>query len=192
MFRTFLAAMIATLFFVHAANAGPIESTVKQAIELAKAGKAVKAFDTMEEARFALWQQLDFQLRKAVFVDEKAKSFGHYRPRKDNGYYPLNATMRVYLEPLGFTWKREPGRATMHIIADIKVFDANKKQIFSKNGFGNFRIVKLDWTPRFFMNLSLNTQGLVPGEYRIQFILNDILGNKVQKVNFDIIIQPAE
>ena len=162
---------------------------LEQARQSLAQGQTHQALGQLDRAAQALWQRLPLALSQALLVAEPAKGYGIYQPRKTNVYLVASPErpvfpgkgqpMYIYLEPVSYGVENLPdGRKQISFAMDVKLFDGQGKQLFSKNDFMRVQSVSHHFDRQFFLNITVNLKGAPTGTYKLRLTLKDLVGKK--------------
>ncbi|WP_414831950.1 hypothetical protein [Afifella sp. YEN Y35] len=82
-------------------------------------GETIAALDLLGEASDIVWREGPLAFRKALAVSS-AEGFGDYVPRPDDRYRP-GETMRVYAEPVAFSYVPQDGAYLVAMDVDLTI-----------------------------------------------------------------------
>ena len=134
-----------------------------------------------DQAVIEAWQKTPITVRRAVFVVERAKGFGMYKPRSTNIFKP-GEELLVYAEPVGYGWK-EKTKGVFEFGFDIGfVVKTAKGEILGGNeNFGHFLMTSHARNREFMLNLNLSLTGAPEGDYVVEYQIRDVTGSKIGK-----------
>lgn len=186
MFR-FLAAPLAGLLITGAAWAGEAQDIAGRAESEAASGKHVEAIASMREAMLAVWDKAPLTFVQSFPVSKRATGFGVYEKRPD-GPYKNDEPLLIYVEPVGYGWKKDGDIYNSEIAADFAVRDAAGKVLGGQKDFGNFKLSSHARNSEYYVNLRYNFTGLAAGSYVIVTTFRDIVSGKSAsfETNFEV------
>lgn len=168
-----LAAMLLTVGLFHAgpAAAGEVSDQATLAEDLIDRGYDSAALAAFDRAAAAFWNASPMQLRTILFFDE-ADGFAQYTPR-DGSVFAVGETMKVYLEPFGFTYAADGDGVKGGIALDLKIQTPGGLILATAEDFG-----ALSWQARVPVHevhgtIELAVPELKPGSYQMILTLRD-------------------
>lgn len=185
--KMFLGAALAVGLSCHA-MAGSLQDKAGEAEAALEAGKGGEAIALMRQALFDVWSQAPVSLPKALFVEAPADGFGIYTPRPDS-VFAADETLRIYLEPIGFDWKKEDGLFTSLLTVDFDLASPDGKVLAGQKGFGRFDFKSHVPNTEYMANLTLNVSGAPAGDYVLELTVNDEYSGNSAKVRMPFSIK---
>ncbi|MCT8267072.1 hypothetical protein NYQ83_07280 [Afifella sp. JA880] len=151
-------------------------------------GETVAALDLLEEASDIVWREGPLAFRKALAVSS-AEGFGDYVPRPDDRYRP-GETMRVYAEPVAFSYVPQDGAYRVALDVDLTISNLTGQVI--AEGSKVFAVKTTVKAPKrdFNVVLSCPVPTLQPGNYRAEFTFHDT--EKAKTAGFSIPLEIIE
>lgn len=119
-----------------------------------------------------------FQMINATFVTGEPEGFGMYDRRRDAVFKP-GEPLTVYCEPVGLAWQKG-GRGFQSLFTvDFEVLDTAGKVLGGQKEFGRFGFDSVVRNQEILTRLTLNVDGIEPGDYVLRYIFNDqVSGNQ--------------
>jgi hypothetical protein len=156
---------------------------VAQARKALEKREAAGVLDALGRATAAAWRRLPFTAVEVHLVAAPPEGFGEYLPRVDNVYRPSEPLI-LYLEPVGFAVTRDADEGVYRhkLAADFNLVDAWGHVVSGRRRFGRFQGETRHFPDRLPLTFTYSLSGLPPGEYRLETILRDLLGNKTHTV----------
>jgi hypothetical protein len=170
-----------------AAAAGPELAEFDRAVAEARRALAQKeaagVLEALGRATAAAWRRLPFTAVEVHLVAAPPEGFGEYLPRVDNVYRPSEPLI-LYLEPVGFAVTRDADEGVYrhNLAADFNLVDAWGHVVSGRRRFGRFQGETRHFPDRLPLTFTYSLSGLPPGEYRLETILRDLLGEKTHTV----------
>ncbi|GAA0773069.1 hypothetical protein E1180_11010 [Roseibium denhamense] len=171
-----------------AAVAGALQDKASQAETALSEGNASKAITLMREALVDVWAQAPMSVQTAIFVAAPADGFGIYTA-KDGTVFNGGEPILVYLEPVGFLWKRQGDLYTSLLTVDFDLTSPDGKVLAGQKGFGRFDFKSRVPNTEYMANLTLNVSGAPAGDYVLVLTVNDENGGESVKVEMPFSIQ---
>lgn len=170
---TALAVLLASRAF-----AGMLATAATEAEKKADRSDFVGAFETMRDAFADFGGLLPLTVGKAVFVTERPKGYGAYRPRKEAVFEP-GEPLITYVELIGLKWLRQDdGLQHSNFTVDFELIDSKDEILASQKNFGTFSFAGFARNQEMYTHLTLDIDGAAPGAYRLRYTINDTLGEK--------------
>lgn len=162
-------------------QAGPAADKAAESERLLAAGKALQAWQVMDEATLAIWEKLPLTIAKALFVVGDPQGYGIYNPRESSVFKPGD-TLVVYVEPVGFGHAYANGVYTIALRADLVLKDkASGRILFKREGFGDFRLNSRKPNREFFLKLSIDLNNAPEGDFLLTIpIIDKVKGQKAE------------
>jgi hypothetical protein len=139
-------------------------------------GKPTEAARALEDALVALARSMPLTIRSAVLVQE-VTAFGAYQVRTSNAFLPTDE-IRLYVEPMGFSYAQENGRYRAEFSGDFELRLPTGQTVIAQTGVAHFTFDSARPNREFYIRLSYNFEGLMPGDYTIVTRLDDRVGGK--------------
>jgi hypothetical protein len=163
--------------FGQAAQAEKLTDLAKQAASEAKDGKNLEAYDTIRKAALDVWSSGPLLFRKAIFVTKPPAGFGIYDPRADSMFNP-GEKLFIYVEPVGFTWKKKDALNHAELVADLVLKDEEGTVLGEQKGFGTFKFDSREQNMEVLTSLTIDFTEAPPGKYTAELTFTDTLGDK--------------
>ena len=143
----------------------------------AAAAEALAADDVQQAAMAAraaysdFMRSLPFTVINAVFVAEKPEGFGMVTAREP--VFGAGEPLVVYCEPVGLKWV-EGGRGyTSSFVVDVNLLGTDGTILGGQEKFGTFGFDSTFPNQEINTNLTLNVDGIAPGDYLVRYIFTD-------------------
>lgn len=157
------------------AAAGPLADAAALAEEKAATDPGA-AYSTIREAFGDFAATLPFSIGKAIFVSDKPVAYGAYTPRKDS-IFRQGEPLVTYVELIGLAWKPvADGKQQANFTVDLELLDGKGETLAKQPGFGNFTFTGYVRNQEIFTHLTLDVTGADPGDYRLRYTVNDVVG----------------
>lgn len=161
-------------------NSPPKEAPIKKYLE---------ALSEADAATSYIWEQMPFNLNKALLVSVPCKIYGAFEPRGSN-ILRDNDPLLVYLEPIGFKYREvEDGLYEFGVAVDVLVLDEEGKIVLLKDAFRTETVRSRYRVREFFLNLNLPLFGLMPGRYHIALKVRDVVGKGEASAKINVIVR---
>ncbi|ATN34128.1 hypothetical protein ACO34A_09955 [Rhizobium sp. ACO-34A] len=164
------------------ASAGMLATAAAEAEKKADKSDFVGAFEAMRDAFADFGGLLPLTVGKAVFVTERPKGYGAYKPRKEPVFEP-GEPLITYVELIGLNWKREEdGLQHSNFTVDFELIDSKGETLASQKNFGTFSFAGYARNQEMYTHLTLDIDGAAAGAYRLRYTINDTLAQKSTSV----------
>lgn len=147
------------------AAAQDASALIERARTLLGEDKQTEAALALESALVALARTMPLTVRTAVLVDE-VSAYGSYKQRSSNVFKPSDE-MRLYVEPLGFTYAEQNGRYLIDLTGEFAMKLASGQTILSQEELPRFNFDSTRPNREFYLQISYSFEGLRQGEYTI-------------------------
>jgi hypothetical protein len=142
------------------------------------AGQTMAEIERAEAVLDAAWAALPIQTRTAVLVAAPPAGFGLYEPHP-TGVFAPGEPIIVYAEPVGFGYSQPaPGLWQFGFDVDLLVKTADGQILGGQEGFERLALTSRTRNREFMLTLTLDLDGAPPGDYVVQYTLNDIASDK--------------
>jgi hypothetical protein len=158
-------------------SAQEIGAKARDAEALVAQGKTTEALAALDDAALAVWEKAPLSFRRALWVAEKAGGFGAFNPR-ENAVFSSGAPMLLYMEPVGFGWRKSGEIWRVELIADVTVKAADGKQLFHQENFQKLQLASRHRNREFMVNITYKLTGIPKGEYLVETTLRDEVTGK--------------
>ncbi|MGV8937144.1 MAG: hypothetical protein ACOH2J_08485 [Allorhizobium sp.] len=159
------------------AVAGPLVDAATLAEEKA-ATDPTAAYSTIREAFGDFAATLPFSIGKVVFVADKPVAYGAYTPRSGS-VFKQGEPLVTYVELIGLAWKPVgDGKQQANFTVDLELSDGKGETLAKQPGFGNFTFTGYVRNQEIFTHLTLDVTGADPGDYRLRYTVNDVVGKR--------------
>lgn len=123
----------------------------------------------LEEARRAA----PLAIEKFMLVEEPAKSYGAYVPRK-GAEFRGGEELHFYLEPKNLVYpKSADGTYKPAFDVGFEIVDKDGKTVATQERFGSFQFTSQSALQDIYVNLHVTLTGAPPGAYEIRFKVTD-------------------
>ena len=173
----FLLAFVVGLGAASPSHAQNVQELAKRATAEAKRGKDLKAYNTIRKAAMRLWEQSPLLFREALFVKSAPTGYGIYDPRPNNVFRP-GEKLLIYVEPVGFTWKKQGGLNHAELVSDLVLKDSEGEVLGEQAGFGTFTFDSRDTNMEVMTALTIDFTEAPTGKYVAELKFTDKLGEK--------------
>ena len=174
---------LAVLFFVvltiapGSVSATGITHTLKKAdIQFSK-GNTLKASELLRNALVKVYNSSKLTIAKSVLISGEPAGFGMFK-RKKNNIYRAGETVIIYVEPVGYHFRKVGNSYRFGLTADFAIQSEDGTILGGKNNFGSWGY---STTGRplfdFYMVLTYNFNGIEPGRYVVLTTLHDRYGS---------------
>ena len=121
-------------------------------------------------------------VEKFTAVEEPAKAYGAYVPRKDAAFRG-NEEMDFYLEPKNLVYPRQAdGTYRPAFDVGFEIVDSQGATVARQERFGSFQFVSRSALQDIYVNLHLTFDGAPPGAYEVRFTVKDTSSGKTATV----------
>lgn len=165
-----------------------VSALFKDAVEFVNKGQPLEAIRTTRLAMLDIWSNTPLSVAQSVLVKEKATGYGMYAQRPDN-VYKAGDPILLYVEPVGYTIKREGDVYAFGMSADFEVTSEDGKILGGQRGFGRWSFKSRRPNFELFINLTYTLTGVKPGEYTIETKLKDAQGPDIATVRTKVVIK---
>lgn len=173
---------VSAAFLTSEASAGMLATAAAEAEKKADRSDFVGAFEAMRDAFADFGGLLPLTVGKAVFVTERPKGYGAYKPRKEPVFEP-GEPLITYVELIGLNWQRQDdGLQHSNFTVDFELIDSKGEILASQKNFGTFSFAGYARNQEMYTHLTLDIDGAAPGAYRLRYTVNDTLGQKTTSV----------
>jgi hypothetical protein len=189
MLRPFKALAGASLFLCAWSPAGAqeISGKAREAETLANEGKFLEAMAALDDVETALWDKAPLSFRKTLWVSDNPTGFGIYNPRESN-VFASGAEMILYLEPIGFGWRKSGDIWYMELVADVVVKSKDGEELLRQNDFDKLEVGSRVRNREFMGRFSYTFTGIPQGEYVVETILHDQVTGKTGSVSLPFVV----
>ncbi|MHA3913385.1 hypothetical protein [Halovulum sp. GXIMD14793] len=131
------------------------------------------------EAAYAeAWNAAPMTVENAMFVSEKASSYGGYKRRPD-GPFAADEPFYIYAEPKGYGFFDLGGENEFGVILDFEVETAGGVVILQQNAFQTISLKSRNEAREMFLNLTITLKGLAPGNFKLRIRMHDLGSEEV-------------
>ena len=142
------------------------------------AAQTMAEIERAEAALDAAWAATPIQTRTAVLVAAPPAGFGLYEPHPTGAFAPGEPII-AYAEPVGFGYTQPaPGLWQFGFDVDLLVKTADGRILGGQEGFERLALTSRTRNREFMLTLTLDLDGAPPGDYVVQYTLNDIASDK--------------
>lgn len=150
---------------------------LEEAKVLLSKGQIEEVQAILETVRLSLWNASPMRVEKVTFVEERAQTFGIFRPRTSN-LFAKGEKLLVYGEPKNYTILKEGDLYHIFFTTDFKLYDGKGNFLGGQEEFGSFRYITQSPLFETFLNLSFDLTGIEAGDYVIEVVVHDKLAGK--------------
>jgi hypothetical protein len=136
--------------------------------------------DHLRESLADLWAASPLHVRRALFVVERAGSFGDFSPRASSRVKP-GEKLVVYVEPVGYVWRAEGDFFHFGVATDFLVKSSTGQILGGQDNFSSIVLRSRARVTEFMLNLTLTPDGAPAADYVLQFTLRDLHSDKSAK-----------
>ena len=154
-----------------------VQELAKRATNDVKRGNDLEAYNTIRKAAMRIWQRSPLLFREALFVKSAPTGYGIYDPRPNNLFEP-GEKLFIYVEPVGFSWKKQGGLNRAELVSDLVLKDADGKVLGEQPGFGTFTFDSRDTNMEVMTALTIDFTEAPVGKYVAELKFTDKLGKK--------------
>ncbi len=137
----------------------------------------IEACNRLKDAIRLSWEKVDLQARNVNFIKGGPSDFNNYTIREKSPFIS-GEEIHVYLEPIGFTVKKESDGYIASLTADYRLVDANENVLAEEKGFGDFEYKEISFFTEISLNMNFDFEGLVDGKYTLEITITDKLAGK--------------
>ena len=137
----------------------------------------IEACNRLKDAIRLSWEKVDLQARNVHFIKGGASGFNNYTAREEAPFIS-GEEIHVYLEPIGFTVKKESDGYIASLTADYRLVDASENVLAEEKGFGDFEYKEISFFTEVSLNMNFGFEGLVEGKYTLEITITDKLSGK--------------
>lgn len=145
---------------------------IDAAARLAADNRPVEALAKAEDAYFAVWSRLPLAFRETTLIEGAPGGPGRFEPRAGHAY-AAGETISVYVEPIGFGWRRVDGRWETDLAADFILATEAGRIIAGQKGFAAFRMTSPRRQPDPYLTIDYRFAGVPPGDYVLTTTMHD-------------------
>lgn len=152
---------------------------------------AWSALTPLEHARRVLdeaWRGTPFQIERAVLVNRAAAGYGVIQPRADN-VFKADEKIYLYIEPVGFAYQSGESLHSFGFDADFLVRTAAGEILGGQRGFARFGFESMHRNREIYVDVEYQFRALPPGEYVVETILHDRVGQAQASTETPIFIE---
>lgn len=189
----FLFAFVAGVGAGGSGHAQSVQELAKSAESEAKRGNDLEAYNTIRKAALSIWEKGPLLFREALFVKSAPTGYGLFDPRPNNVFKP-GEKLFIYVEPVGFTWKKESGLNHAELVSDLILKDSEGEVLGEQAGFGTFTFNSRDNNMEVMTALTIDFTEAPVGKYVAELKFTDKLGNKSAsfELPFEIKVEGSE
>ncbi|MBV9828784.1 MAG: hypothetical protein JO001_24400 [Alphaproteobacteria bacterium] len=147
------------------------------AVPVAQA-QSIEEIQRRDAAVYEAWEKTPLTIRRAVFVSEHPNGFGEYAERGSNVFKP-GEKLVAYVEPVGYGWKEQGDNSyEFGFAVDFLIKSADGKILAGQENFAKLNQQSHARNREFMVTLTLDVDGAPPGDYKLEYKLRDITGEK--------------
>ncbi len=151
---------------------------VLAAVAPPSAAQSIAEIERAEAALDIVWALTPIQTRTAVLVAAPPAGFGLYEPHPTATFAPGEPIV-AYAEPVGFGYSQPaPGLWQFGFDVDLLIKTADGQILGGQEGFERLALTSRTRNREFMLTLTLDLDGAPPGDYVVQYTLNDIASDK--------------
>jgi hypothetical protein len=180
--------MILSVSWFGLSSAQDLSDSCTQAQLLLNQNQPLLAIDVLSKTIQQVWNSVPLDVKKAVLVNEKAKAYGEYDARPDN-VYKSGEIIRLYIEPVGLTRKKEGDHYVVAGAFDYTVAREDGTILIGKENFGRLDAKTKNFGTHDYVDFDYNFTGLKPGSYVIKTVIRDLTGSKITSVTTPVRIE---
>jgi hypothetical protein len=140
------------------------------------------AIDALQKALEQVRRAAPLALEKFMPVQEPAKAYGGYVPRKNADYRP-GEDLHFYLEPKNLVYPQAAdGTYRPAFDVSFEIVDKDGDTVARQERFGSFQFMSRSALQDIYVNLHLTFEGAPPGAYEIRFTVKDTNSDKTATV----------
>ena len=173
----FLFGLVANIGAGGPSLAQSVQDLAKEAANDVKRGNDIEAYNTIRKAAMRIWQRGPLLFREALFVKSAPTGYGIYDPRPSNVFEP-GEKLFIYVEPVGFTWKKKGGLNRAELVSDLVLKDADGEVLGEQPSFGTFTFDSRDTNMEVMTALTIDFTEAPAGKYVAELKFTDKLGKK--------------
>lgn len=187
----FVMAFIASLGTGGPCLAQSVQELAKSAANDAKRGKDLEAYNTIRKAALRIWERGPLLFREALFVKSAPTGYGIYDPRANNVFKP-GEKLFIYVEPVGFAWKKKGGLNHAELVSDLVLKDSDGEVLGEQAAFGTFTFDSRDTNMEVMTALTIDFTEAPAGKYVAELKFTDKLGEKSASFELPFEIQAKD
>lgn len=134
------------------------------------------------------WQEAPLGALNFNFVSEPPTGYGKFTKRDNTVYNPLDKIL-IYFEPVGYTARQMGDQFNFGLSADFMVKDKAGVVIGAQPNFYQWSENGRTYLTEVMVFMTINLQGLEPGEYKIILTLHDKNSDKTGVIERQIVLQ---
>jgi len=140
------------------------------------------AIDALQKALEEVRRAAPLALEKFMPVQEPAKMYGGYVPRR-NAEYRQNEELHFYLEPKNLVYpKAADGSYKPAFDVGFEILDKDGASVAQQERMGSFQFTSQSALQDIYVNLHLTLTGAPPGAYEVRFTVKDANSDKTATV----------
>lgn len=137
-----------------------------------------KAYETLHSALELFWQKTPLLLRNVQFVKGDNNSYGIYEP-KDNNSFASGEKLYLYLEPVGYAFKKNPeGYYEFGFTADFTLEDDKGIDLAGQKGFADLSFNSWNHNTEVALTFTYTFTGFDKGKYKVITHVSDANSSK--------------
>jgi hypothetical protein len=170
------------------ASAQALVEKARQAEALAGKRDFLQAMAVLDEAVLALWEKMPLTFRKGLWVADAPTGFGVYSPRENN-VFAAGAPMIVYVEPVGYGWRRSGDLWRMDINVDSALKTKSGQELWRQNDARHYDFASHVRNQEFMMHFNYTFRGIRPGDYVTETTLRDAVTGKRATLTLPFVVR---
>lgn len=153
---------------------------------------SLTAYEAARTALLAIWAELPLTVRNATLTDGPATGYGNYTQHQGSEF-KAGEKIHLYVEVLGYGWKDNGDGTTSELLdADLNLLNAQGATVASQAKFLSANIKSREKLLETFLTLDATLTSFAPGDYKLQYALRDLAGNKQTTFEVPITLTPAD
>ena len=153
-----------------------------------QAGDYQEAYESLNEAKVAVFQQLPLTLNNFQIVSEPGMAYGVYKAREDNVFHDGDMIF-LYCEPQGYAIQQEGDNYLFSLKTDFVILDEEQNVLGSKEDFATFGLESKHPNTELMLNINYKFAGVKPGTYLLQTTIKDTISGKVTTETVPVVFE---
>ncbi len=180
--------MILSVSWFGLSSAQDLSDSCSQTKLLLNQNQPLMAINVLNEAILQIWNSVPLHVEKAVLVNEKPKGYREYYARPNN-IYKAGEIIRLYIEPVGITRKKEGDHYVTAGAFDYTLAREDGTILTGKENFARSDAKLKNFGTHDYADFDYNFTGLKPGSYVIKTVIRDLTGSKTASVTTPVHIE---
>ncbi|WP_417589233.1 hypothetical protein [Pararhodobacter oceanensis] len=149
------------------------------------------AYQAADAAAVEAWQAMPLSVRNAGFVAEDAGGYG-LNVARESSEFQLGEPILVYAEPMGYAWDEgAEGGYTFGLSIDLVLYDGEGEELARQDEFQRASLTSNQRNREFFITLTLNLDNAPAGDYRLEYVVNDLFAEQSATVSLPFTLVEA-